>query len=119
MRLCQLCQFIWRSSTSNKGCVSCVSPSPAVFKPSGGWRGFHGILAMGRKYAGDRLPQLTQPRVDLSSDISQPRTNCEPAAREIRADGFAVTPQRQRGKKTTLINFDTRGIRSGDAIILG
>ena len=26
-------------------------------------------------------------------------------------------PTKQRGKKTTLINFDTRGIRSGDAII--
>ena len=97
MRLCQLWQFVSGALPQAITVVSVVSlPSLAVFKPSGGWRGFHGILAMGRKYAGDRLPQLTQPRVDLRVPYP-PRTNCEPA-RGNQSSG-SLSPHKATWKK--------------------
>ena len=63
MRFCQLCQFVCGTLPQAKRVVSVVSVHrQGVFKPSGGWRGFHGMLDhLEENTRGTRLPQLTQP----------------------------------------------------------
>ena len=85
MRLCQLCQFVSGALPQAKRVVSVVSvPPPAVFKPSGGWRGFHGMLAIWKKIRGGPTATTdTTPRESMKIDEPAAEVRLGPRAQNI------------------------------------
>lgn len=85
MRLCQLCQFVSGALPQEKRVVSVVSvPPPVVFKPPDGWRGFHGMLAIWKKYAGGPAATTdTTPRESMKIDEPAAEVRLGPRAQII------------------------------------